>query len=206
MKIDLRKEIETYTAPRGRFVVVKVPVMQYLMIDGHGDPNTSQAYEDALKTIYPVAYTLKFLSKKRLERDYTVMPLETLWWADDMESFTTARDKSRWDWTSMNMIPDWITEEHFDEAREAVARKGSAPALEKLRLERLDEGTSVQTLHVGPYDDEAPVLDEMHNRFIPDNSLRMVGKHHEVYLSDPRRAAPERLRTILRQPVVDRAR
>lgn len=206
MKIDLRKEIETYTAPRGRFLVVKVPVMQYLMIDGHGDPNTSQAYEDALKTIYPVAYTLKFLSKKRLERDYTVMPLEALWWADAMESFTTARDKSRWDWTSMNMIPDWITEEYFDEAREAVARKGSAPALEKLRLERLDEGTSVQTLHVGPYDDEAPVLDEMHNRFIPDNSLQMVGKHHEVYLSDPRRAAPERLRTILRQPVVDRAR
>lgn len=203
MKIDLRKEIETYTAPRGRFVVVKVPPMQYLMIDGHGDPNTAQAYEDALKSLYPVAYTLKFLSKNRLERDYTVMPLEALWWADDMESFTSARDKSRWDWTVMNMIPDWITAEHFDEARESVARKGTAPVLEKLRLERLDEGQSVQTLHIGPYDDEAPVLDELHNRFIPDNALQMSGKHHEIYLSDPRRAAPDRLRTILRQPVVE---
>lgn len=203
MKVDLRKEIETYTAPRGRFVVVKVPAMQFLMIDGHGDPNTAQAYEDALKSLYPVAYALKFLSRNRLERDYTVMPLEALWWADDMESFTTVRDKSRWDWTVMNMIPDWITAEHFDEARESVARKRTAPVLEKLRLERLDEGQSVQTLHIGPYDDEAPVLDELHHRFIPDNALRMTGKHHEIYLSDPRRAAPDRLRTILRQPVVE---
>ncbi|QCQ93304.1 GyrI-like domain-containing protein [Rhodococcus sp. SGAir0479] len=203
MKVDLRKEIETYTAPRGRFVVVKVPAMQFLMIDGHGDPNTAQAYQDALKSLYPVAYALKFLSRNRLERDYTVMPLEALWWADDMESFTTVRDKSRWDWTVMNMIPDWITAEHFDEARESVARKGTAPVLEKLRLERLDEGQSVQTLHIGPYDDEAPVLDELHHRFIPDNALRMTGKHHEIYLSDPRRAAPDRLRTILRQPVVE---
>ncbi|MFC0449445.1 GyrI-like domain-containing protein [Rhodococcus jostii] len=201
MKIDLKKQRATYTAVRGRFSVVTVPALQFLMIDGHGDPNTSKAYEDALKTIYPVAYKLKFFSKGELGRDYSVMPLEALWWADDMDSFTAARDKSRWDWTLMNMVPDWITCEHFDTVVEAVGRKGGAPALDAIRLERFDEGLSVQTLHVGSYDEEAPVLDEMHTRFIPDNSLRMTGKHHEVYLSDPRRTAPGKLETILRQPV-----
>ncbi|RZL79326.1 MAG: hypothetical protein EOP32_19730 [Rhodococcus sp. (in: high G+C Gram-positive bacteria)] len=201
MKIDLKKQSGTYTAVRGRFSVVTVPELQFLMIDGHGDPNTSRAYEDALKTIYPVAYKLKFFSKGELGRDYSVMPLEALWWADDMDSFTAARDKSRWDWTLMNMVPDWITCEHFETVVDAVGRKGGAPALDAVRLERFDEGLSVQTLHVGSYDDEAPVLDEMHHRFIPDNSLRMTGKHHEVYLSDPRRTAPDKLKTLLRQPV-----
>lgn len=175
--------------------------MQFLMIDGHGDPNTSPAYEGALTTIYPVAYTLKFLSKGDLDRDYSVMPLEALWWSDDLDSFTSARDTSRWDWTVMNMVPDWLTPEHFDWAHHTVARKGGAPALEVLRLERFDEGLSVQTLHVGSYDDEGPVIDTMHHEVIPARSLTMTGKHHEIYLSDARRTAPAKLRTILRQPV-----
>lgn len=201
MKVDFKKQIETYSAPRGRFEIVTVPQMQFLMIDGHGDPNTSKAYEAALTTIYPVAYTLRFLSKNELDRDYTVMPLEGLWWADDMISFTSARDKSRWDWTVMIMTPEWITSEHFGSAVESVRRKGAAALLDAIRLEAFDEGLAVQTLHIGPYDDEAPLLDAMHNDFIPSNSLRMTGRHHEIYLSDPRRAAPEKLRTILRQPV-----
>ena len=201
MKTDHRKLIDTYTAPRGTFQVVTVPPLQFLMIDGHGDPNTSPAYRAALTTIYPVAYTLKFASKRELDRDYAVMPLEALWWSEDMDAFTTARDKSRWDWTLMIMVPDWTTAEHADEARRVVERKGGAPALEHLRLETFDEGLAVQTLHVGTYDDEAPVLEAMHHEFIPAQSLRMTGKHHEVYLSDPRRTAPHRLRTILRQPV-----
>lgn len=200
-KVDLKTEISTYTARRGRFDVVTAPPMQYLMIDGHGDPNTSQAYADALATVYPVAYTLKFLSKKELDRDYVVMPLEALWWSDDMASFTAARDKSRWDWTAMIMTPDWIGAEHFEAARETVRRKGGAPSLDAVRLEALDEGLAVQTLHIGPYDDEGPVLAEMHDVFIPAQGLRMAGKHHEIYLGDPRRTAPEKLRTILRQPV-----
>ncbi|AEE44297.1 GyrI-like domain-containing protein [Cellulomonas fimi] len=201
MKTDLKKEIPTYAARHGRVDVVEVPPLQYLMVDGHGDPNTAPAYADALASLYPLAYALKFLSKDALDRDYTVMPLEALWWADDMDAFTTARDKSRWDWTLLNVVPGWITAEHVAQARATVLRKGGAPRLDDLRLERYDEGLCVQTLHVGPYDDEAPVLDALHHEFLPAHGLRRTGKHHEVYLSDARRTAPEKLRTILRQPV-----
>lgn len=201
MKTDLKKSIAAYTARRGRFDVVTVPAMPFLMIDGHGDPNTSAAYADAIRTLYPVAYGLKFLSKNELGRDYVVMPLEALWWSDDMASFTTARDKSRWDWTVMIAVPSWTEPNHLGAVRHTVEQKGGAPALDALRLETLDEGLAVQTLHVGPYDDEGPVLQTMHEEVIPGRDLRMAGKHHEVYLSDPRRAAPEKLKTILRQPV-----
>ena len=201
MKSDLKKQISGYTASRGRFDVVSVPELQFLLIDGHGDPNASQDYAAALATIYPVAYTLKFASRNDLGRDYSVMPLEALWWADDMDSFTGARDKSRWNWTLMNLIPDWITDDSFERAREKVAAKGAAPALDILRMERFAEGLCVQTLHIGAYDDEAPVLRTMHDEIIPARGLRMTGKHHEIYLNDPRRTSPDRLRTILRQPV-----
>lgn len=201
VKVDLKRQIETYSAKHGKFSVVTAPPLQYLMIDGHGDPNTAQAYKDALTTIYPVAYKLKFFSKQELGRDYAVMPLEALWWAEDMEAFTSARDKSRWDWTLLNLVPDWITQDHFETARQMVASKGDAPAVGALRIQRFEEGLSVQTLHIGSYDDEGPVLEEMHNSFIPGQSLEMAGKHHEIYLSDARRTAPEKLKTILRQPV-----
>lgn len=201
MKIDFKRQIPSYGAKHGLFSVITVPTLQFLMIDGHGNPNTAESYRDSLATLYPVAYKLKFFSKNELGRDYTVMPLEAQWWSDDMESFTNARDKSRWDWTLMNMVPDWVTQEHLDMAREAVAKKGESPLLKALRLEPLHEGLSVQTLHIGPYDDEGPVLEEMHNKFIPEKSLTMTGRHHEIYLGDPRRTAPEKLRTILRQPV-----
>jgi len=202
-KVDLKREVATYSARRGVFAVVTVPALQLLMVDGHGDPNTSPAYVDALASLYPLAYGVKFLSKRELGRDYSVMPLEGLWWSPDMDAFTAARDKSRWDWTLMTMVPDWITAEHVEAARAAVAGRGGAPVLDAVRLEAYDEGLSVQTLHVGPYDDEGPVLDQMHHEFIPARGLRMTGKHHEIYLSDARRTAPARLRTILRQPVAE---
>lgn len=201
MKVDHKREIPSYTARRNVFSIIEVPPLQYLMIDGHGDPNAAGPYQDAIETIYPVAYALKFFSKRELERDYTVMPLEALWWAEDMASFTDARDKSRWSWTLLNLVPEWITTEHLDAARARVEASGGAPSLGALRLATLDEGLCVQTLHVGSYDDEAPTLDALHNEFIPTNGLRMTGLHHEVYLSDARRTAPDRLRTILRQPV-----
>ncbi|WP_309135008.1 GyrI-like domain-containing protein [Cellulomonas sp.] len=202
MTVDLKREIPSYRARRGEIALVTVPPLQYLMVDGHGDPNTATEYEDALRTLYPVAYALKFLSRRELGREHVVMPLEALWWSDDMAAFTTSRDKSRWSWTAMILVPDWIAAEHVEDARARVAAKGGAPVLDALRLERLDEGLCVQTLHVGPYDAEGPVLAEIHDRFVPDHGLRMTGRHHEVYLSDARRTAPERLRTILRQPVV----
>ena len=176
------------------------------MVDGHGDPNTAREYADALAALYPVAYKLKFASKQELGRDYVVMPLEALWWASDMAAFTSARDKSKWDWTAMIMVPDWITEPMFDAAVAQVAQKGRPTSLDKVRLETLHEGRCVQTLHLGPYDDEAEVLATMHGEFIPRAGLRMTGRHHEIYLSDPRRVAPARLRTILRQPVVAQER
>lgn len=201
MKVDLKKQIAAYRAPRGSFEIIEVPPLRYLMADGHGDPNTSQQYADIVSAIFGVAYKLKFLSKVDLGRDYVVMPLEGLWWSDDMATFTTQRDKSRWSWTMMSLVPDWIEPEHVERAREAVQAKGGSAAVDALRFDELAEGTCVQTLHIGSYDDEAPVLDEMHHRFIPEAGLRMTGRHHEIYLTDPRRSAPERLRTILRQPV-----
>lgn len=200
-KTDFKKTLDSYTARVGEFRIVDIPPMQYLSVDGHGDPNTSQQYADALAALYPVAYSLKFASKKQLDRDYVVMPLEALWWADEMDAFTASRDKSQWDWTAMIMVPDWITRDLFDKALAKVASGEHSPSLDKIRLENLAEGTCVQTLHVGSYDDEAPVLAKLHDEFIPAAGLRMTGKHHEIYLGDPRKTAAAKLRTILRQPV-----
>ena len=205
-KVDLKKSLDSYRARRGEFRVVDVPGLQYLMIDGHGDPNTSPDYAAALDALYPVAYALKFASKRELGRDYVVMPLEGLWWAADLDAFTTMRDKSRWDWTMMILTPDWIDRGLFSAAVERTRARNAPSRLDDLRLAPLAEGRCVQTLHVGPFDAEAEVLARMHERFIPDNGFRMTGKHHEIYLSDPRRTAPERLRTILRQPVQDAGR
>lgn len=204
--IDPKKILDAYRAKRGEFRVVDVPRLQYLMIDGAGDPNTSPVYREAVSALFPVAYALKFASRKALGIDTVVMPLEGLWHAPDMESFTSRRDKSAWMWTMMIMVGDHVTAPMFAEAVEAVAQKAAKknepiPALDSVRLETLDEGTSVQTLHVGPFDDEGPVLDDLHHRFIPESGLQMRGRHHEIYLSDLRRTDPAKLRTILRQPV-----
>lgn len=200
-KLDLKKSIPAYAARRGSFQVVDVDPQQYLMIDGSGDPNSSERYRDAVSALFGLAYALKFLSRNELGRDHVVMPLEALWWADDMSSFTSARDKSQWSWTTMILVPEWISQEHLERARANLRAKSDPPLAGEVRLEALAEGRCVQTLHVGSYDDEGPVLDAMHNDFIPAHGLRMTGRHHEIYLSDVRRVAPEKLRTILRQPV-----
>ena len=201
-KVDFKRTLDGYSARRGVFRVLDVPDMQYLMVDGHGDPNTAPAFSAALEALYPVAYTLKFTSTQHLGRDYVVPPLEGRWWADDMTSFTTALDKARWSWTMMIMTPDWIDRSLFDAAVTQVAAKSSPARLGDVRLESLVEGRCVQTLHVGSFDDEAAVLARMHHEFIPANGLQMTGTHHEIYLSDFRKVAPAEQRTILRQPVV----
>lgn len=201
MKTDLKRTLDSYRARVGELRLLEVPPTAYLMVDGHGDPNTAPEYAEALAALYPVAYATKFASKRELGHDYVVPPLEGLWWAEDMDAFTSARDKSRWDWTMMIMVPDWVPAEMVDAAVAAVAAKAPPVALDRLRLGVLEEGTVVQTLHVGPYDAEAEVLADLHHRFVPEHGLRMTGTHHEIYLSDARRVAPERLRTILRQPV-----
>lgn len=202
-KVDLTKSMDSYRARPGEFRVLDVPPLQYLMIDGHGDPNTAPEYAAALATLYPVAYRLKFASKTDLSRDYVVPPLEALWWAEDMAAFTTARDKSRWSWTVMLMVPDWLGPEMVETARTRAGTTRRLASLDDLRLATLAEGRCVQTLHVGSYDDEAEVLARLHHEFLPGAGLRMTGRHHEIYLSDPRRVAPAKLRTILRQPVTE---
>ena len=197
-KFDPKKELASYRARQGAFDLVEVPPLRYLMIDGAGDPNTSAEYRDALATLFPVAYKLKFLSKREIDRDYVVPPLEALWDAADKAAFTTARDKSLWRWTAMILVPDGIDD---DLVSRAVQQAAGAPLLDRLRVETLEEALCAQTLHIGPYDDEGPVLARMHDEFIPSHGLRMTGTHHEIYLSDARRVEPARLRTILRQPV-----
>lgn len=203
-KIDFKQTLDSYKAKRGEFEIIDIPPMQYLMVDGHGDPNTSQEFVDALEALYPVAYKLKFASKKLLEKDYVVPPLEGLWWADDMTTFTAARDKSQWDWTMMLMTPEWITKEMFIEAVAKASEKNPPKSIAKVRLETLSEGRCVQTLHLGSYDDEAPVLEKLHSEFIPSHGYKMTGKHHEIYFSDFRKVSPEKLKTVLRQPITQR--
>lgn len=200
-KIDFKTAVDAYRARSGEFRLFEVPEHRYLMIDGHGDPNTAPAFAEAIETLYPVAYTLKFASRKDLDRDYVVPPLEGLWWADDMAAFTSARDKNRWDWTLMLLVPDWIDGDRVETAIGAVRGKKSLARLDDLRFEALAEGSVVQTLHVGSFDAEAEVLARLHDEILPDRGLRPTGRHHEIYLSDFRRVAPERRRTILRQPV-----
>jgi hypothetical protein len=200
-KIDFKKHLAHLYAPRNTITeIVHVPPMSFLMIDGVGDPNTSTAYSDAVAALYSVSYGLKFMSKKLLERDFVVMPLEGLWTAANMQSFVD-RKKDEWSWTMMTMQPDWITNEAVAETIEATVRKKNLAALPLLRFEVFDEGESIQTLHIGSYDDEGPIIAQMHDVFMPAHKLRPKGKHHEIYLSDPRKTEASKLRTILRQPV-----
>ena len=206
-KIDFKKSLDSYQARKGKFRLLDVPEQHYLMVDGHGDPNATPAFAEAIRTLYPVAYSLKFASKNDLGRDYVVPPLQGLWWAEDMAVFTSARDKTRWSWTLMLLVPQWLGATDVDAACAGVRAKAAAqstappPRLDELRLQRLAEGRCVQTLHVGSFDAEGPVLSEMHASFIPENGLELAGTHHEIYFSDVRKTAPEKLRTILRQPV-----
>ena len=199
-KTDFKKSLKHLYAPSSKdFQVINVPAMNYLMVDGKGNPNTAQAYKDALETLYAVAYKLKFMSKAQ-QKDYVVPPLEGLWWADDMNSFIT-NNKDAWQWTMMIMTPDWITRDMLTEALRIVKTSKDPPALEKLRLETLTEGTSVQIMHIGSYADEAPTLARLHKHWMPENGYQPTGKHHEIYISDPRKTPAEKLKTVLRQPI-----
>ncbi|MCD2443042.1 GyrI-like domain-containing protein [Agromyces sp. SYSU K20354] len=200
-KYDVKRDRrELYGASARDFTIVDVPPATYLAVDGHGDPNTAPAYADAVEALFSVAYAVKFRSKQQLGRDFVVAPLEGLWRADDPESFVT-RDKTAWSWTMLISQPDWIDDAMVADAVTAVRAKGERPALARLRLRELREGRSAQILHVGSYDDEAPTLARLHHEWMPQHGLTFNGDHHEIYLSDARRTAPEKLRTILRQPV-----
>ncbi|HUU95942.1 MAG TPA: GyrI-like domain-containing protein [Phycisphaerae bacterium] len=200
-KIDLKKELkQLYTASAKEPAIVDVPDLVCFMIDGQGDPNTSAEFQQAIEALYGTSYTLKFMLKKRGGfPDYTVMPLEGLWWADDLAAFAELR-KDEWKWTLLIVQPDFVARELFEQGVAELSRKKSPPALPKLRLDVLREGRSVQIMHVGPYSAEKSTIERLH-AFMQENGCTFNGPHHEVYMGDPRRTAPEKLKTILRQPV-----
>ena len=199
--IDYKKELKHLYKPSPKSIeLVDVPEMNFLMIDGQGDPNTSQEYSDAIEALYAVSYALKFMIKKgNLQIDYGVMPLEGLWWVDDMSQFSID-DKSNWKWTAMIMQPEHVTQNLFAAACEQVEKKKNPVALSKVRFESFSEGKAAQTMHLGPFSEEGPTIERIH-KFVQDKGYSQTGKHHEIYLSDIRKAAPEKWKTILRQPI-----
>jgi len=204
-KLDLKKTDRAfYSGKKGRWDRVVVPEMQYLMIDGMGDPGDPD-YAAAVGALYPLAYGIKFLCKAD-GTDFTVPPLSALWWSEDRAAFVEG-NRDKWQWTAMIRMPDFVTPAQVEQARAATIAKQSKKGedtslLTVVRLGKLNEGESFQTLHIGHYTDEAPVLAELHDRVMPEAGVTFGSPHHEIYLSDPRRVAPEKLKTILRQPVV----
>ncbi len=198
-RLDLKKELRNlYDAPKEPALVV-VPPMNYLLVDGEGDPRDNIAYTQAIEVLYGLSFTIKFMLKKEAGTDFGVLPLEGLWWSEDMDAFVLG-ERDRWKWTAMIMQPEMVTAEHVKRARGALRRKKDHPDLPKVRFERYDEGLSAQVMHIGPYAEERPTIERLH-RFIAEQGCERTGKHHEIYLSDPRRAKPEKLKTIIRQPV-----
>jgi len=199
-KRDIKKELsELYLPAPRRVVEVNVPAMNFLMVDGTGDPNTSAPYAQAVEALFALSYALKFAAKRgALAIDYGVMPLEGLWWAEDMSAFTTG-DRSDWQWTMMIMQPDFIDDAMVESAREATAKKRLA-ALADVRFERFEEGLCAQVMHIGPFAEEGPTIEAVHD-FIEQSGRVRTGKHHEIYLSDIRRADPAKWKTVIRQPM-----
>ena len=200
-KIDYKKKLsDFYQAKIDKPIVVQVPKMNFIMIDGKGDPNKSKEYQDAMQVLFTLSYTLKFMIKKGKEEiDYHVLPLEGLWWADDMNSFTSG-DKDKWFWTMMIRQPDFITAEHFKTALENAKKKKPELDFSKVRFEKLTEGNSVQIMHIGPFTAEGPTIQKVHDK-IASLGMKRSGKHHEIYLSDIRKAEPGKWKTVIRQPI-----
>ncbi|HEY3378468.1 MAG TPA: GyrI-like domain-containing protein [Armatimonadota bacterium] len=199
-KVDLKAQYKALYAPSAKVVAaVTVPAWQFLLVDGTGDPNTSERFQQAVETLFALSYALKFLVRAEQAVDYGVMPLEGLWWSDDPSAFSL-QAKERWSWTVMIMQPAYVTEELVARARAQVAAKKDLPLLPALRFETYAEGLAAQTLHIGPFSTEEATVVRVHD-FIAQAGYRPEGKHHEIYLSDIRRAAPERWKTVVRQPM-----
>jgi hypothetical protein len=200
-KVDLKKVFKNLYSPSARqSSLVAVPPFTYFMIDGAGDPNDCPRFEDAMQALYSLSYGLKFATKGQdPPTDYSVMPPEGLWWADDPADFAAPR-KDKWRWTLMIMQPPAVTPEQFAALVEETSRKKDLPAVRDVRLETLEEGICVQILHIGPYSEEGPTLERLH-RFAQEQGYELHGRHHEIYLSDVRRTAPDKLKTVLRHPV-----
>ncbi len=201
VKYDFKKEKKDLYYPSDKKVsVVDVPRMKFIMVDGKGDPNTSTEYQDAMEALFPLSYKTKFISKKENNQDYVVMPLEGLWWVENMEEFSI-EDKESWNWTAMIMQPEFITAELIKRAMEDVEEKKNPASLSKVRFEKFSERLSAQIMHIGPYGAaEGPTIERIHE-FIEKSGYKRRDKHHEIYISDVRRTRPEKLKTVVRQPI-----
>jgi hypothetical protein len=197
--IDYRKKLPALYGAGRKPEMVEVPPLSYLMIDGQGDPNVSSEYADALEALYSLAYTVKFAVKRETQLDFRVMPLEGLWWCEDMRRFSVA-NKHEWLWTMMILQPPEAGNEVVERSRAALTKRKQLCALGRVRHAQFEEGPCAQVLHVGPFSEEGPVIESLH-AFIKEQGGQLAGKHHEIYLSDIRRAAPEKWRTIIRQPM-----
>ncbi len=199
-KIDYKKDLKTLYQPSVRQIeVVDVPAMPFLMVDGEGDPNTSRSYREAVEALFTVSYAMKFMVKKgSLQIDYAVFPLEGLWWADDPSYFMTG-NKDKWKWTSMIAQPEFVKIDMVSRAMEEARKKKELAALDLVRFDSFAEGKAAQIMYVGPYAEEGPTIARVH-AFIEEKGALLSGKHHEIYLGDPRRTSPDKLKTIIRQP------
>ncbi len=200
-KIDYKKELKhLYNPSKKEVTLVDIPKMNYLMVDGKGNPNTSQDYKDSIEALFALSYNMKFSIKKGdIGVDYGVLPLESLWWADDMSTFSVEK-KDEWQWTAMIMQPEYVTKKLVEKCREIVSKKKDLPALSHLRFESFREGKAAQIMHIGPYSEEEATIDKIHE-YIAEKGWHLTGKHHEIYLSDFRKTAPEKLKTVIRQPL-----
>ena len=200
-KLDFKQQFKQFYNPSAKqCAIVELPAMNFLMLDGAGDPNHAPAFQTAVETLYAVAYTLKFMLKKGADGiDYGVMPLEGLWWSEEMATFSVER-KSDWLWTLLIMQPDFITAAQVEAAKVDAAKKKDLPALSQLRFEAYHEGLSAQIMHLGPFVAEGATIATLHT-FISNQGYQLRGKHHEIYLNDLRRTAPEKLKTVIRQPI-----
>lgn len=200
-KLDLKKELSTlYKAKANTIEIVTVPKLNYLMLDGTGDPNNSKQFQDAVEALFSLSYTVKFMIKKGEQIDFGVMPLEGLWWTDDMNHFSM-ENKADWKWTLMIMQPEFVTPSVIKQAKEQLSKKKNLPLLDNIRLETMNEGLCAQILYIGPYNAEPPTIIKLHTE-IKDRGYKLHGKHREIYLNDMRRTAPEKLKTIIRQPII----
>jgi hypothetical protein len=195
-----REHKELYAPKNTTWALIEVPGQQFIAIDGSGNPNTSAGYARAVEALYAVAYAVKSASRRGTGRDFVVAPLEGLWWSDMPEAFT-AGAKDSWHWTMLISQPGWVTKDMIEEARQAALAKKKLPAISGIRYQTLHEGLCAQALHVGSYDAEAPMLAILHDDYLSAHDLQASGPHHEIYLGDPRKTDPSRLKTILRQPV-----
>ncbi len=197
-KTDLKRSLGACYRARPEVQLVEVPAVTYISYEGHGDPNGSQDFSDAMGVLYGMVYTLKF-SLKESGLDFTVMPLEGQWWTDDEAHFSEASRKE-WNWKVMIAVPDYVDDAAFERARAALRRKKDPPGLDKATLETITDGLSAQFLYFGPYSGEAPFIADMH-RIVREKGYRLRGHHREIYLNSPQRVPEEKLKTIIRHPV-----